>query len=169
MESGSKIAWYVEDALSKGKQEDKDGWYIFTKKEIADAIDLSPETVYRNISKAMYYLKSRTFAAAHFDVEENQIYTSMKWEKGKLMFKRNPLTNDIKYQYLFGCPRTYYWAYESYDDKHRRRGNVGRLNGKAFGWHFKDEEIEDEIREMKEKGIKIWACPYFGYDPEEDQ
>ncbi len=162
MISAMEIAWHVEDLLSKGREETKDGWFIFSRKELAEITGFSPQTIYRNINETMRYLESRSFGTAkYYDIEPSEIYMMMKWEKGSLMFKRNPLTYDPKYKYLFGKPNEdCYWTYESFDEKHRRRG-PSPLEGMRFNHWISEEEIEKKIKDWKEKGVKIWACPYF--------
>ena len=82
----------------------------------------------------------------YLEYSTEMLYIDVRYENGKFMFKRNPLTLKPELQHLWALPPLEsYFCYDSYDEKHRRRNNSVPIYD-AFPWSWSEEKIEAELK-----------------------
>ena len=115
-----KFAQYIQMSLFEGKQPDENGYYVFSRKELADGAGMSVSAFDNNKRELISYFSSWCNLKNQGNYNEyakEMLYIDVKYENGKLMFKRNPLTLSPELQHLWALPPlTYTFAYDCYDD-----------------------------------------------------
>lgn len=141
------IVWYIQKELANGYEPDKDGFYSFSRKDIVNGIAGSASFFDSYKDKAIDFLANnmKMIKSAKFteDVEEN-LFTDVSYEKGKIRFKKNPIYCDPKYSFLWAMPPLNDWfAYDCFDDEHRRRWHGDEVKFGAFPWSWSEEQIQN--------------------------
>lgn len=147
--SWGKFARYIQQSLYEGKQPDENGFYVFTRKELAAGAGMSVGAFDNNRAELEHYFSSWCNLKRQGNYPEyasEMLYIEVKYEKGKFMFKRNPITLSPELQHLWALPPLESWfAYDFYDEQHRRRTN-GSPKYDAFPWSWSEEEIQAELK-----------------------
>lgn len=150
-ESWGDFIYYIQKSLYEGKQPNDDGYYVFTRKELADGAKLSLSTLDNSKFDIIYYFSEWCNLKRHGNYDElknEMLYIDAKFVRGKLMFKRNPITLKKEFQHLWALPPlNSYFAYDYFDDKHRRRCNSSQKEYEAFPWSWTEEQIEKSLLE----------------------
>lgn len=147
------IILYIQIQLAEGKEPSQNGIYSFTRKEIIEWIGCSPSFFDRHKSFAVDFLANnfKMIASANFTKNRNEnLYNNVCYEKGKLLFQKNPIYNLDEYQYLWAMhPGENYFTYDSFDEQHRRRYNGDKIRYGMLPWSWDEDRIECELTKMK--------------------
>lgn len=148
MANDGQIIRFIQESLYKGKQATADGFYVFTRKELSDGAGISVSTFDRCKDDVVRYFSSwcdlKTWARYDEYVGE-VLYVDVSYEKGKLRFKRNPITLQPNLCHLWALPPlNSYFSYDSFDEKHRRRTNASRIVYDAIPWNW-DADLWQKI------------------------
>ena len=150
--SASKIIYYIQKSLYEGRQPDAEGFYAYTRKELAEGTELSPSTISNNVIDAMLYFRDWCDLKSWAKYEEYKgevLYVDVCYEKGKLRFKRNPITLKPELSYLWALPPLdNYFTYDYFDDKHRRRCNWYEPIFDALPNSWSEEKIEEYLKNI---------------------
>ena len=148
------IVHYIQVQLNEGRKPDLDGWYIFGRDEIAEALNISKSTVSNSKDEVLGMLMLQDLGMSGYSKYSGQpLYDSLAYERGKFKFKRNPLSYNEEIKDLWAMkPVDELFAYESFDKKHRRRknGSYDPENPYVFPWGWTDEEIEKKMADLAE-------------------
>ena len=165
-DSANSILFYIQKSLYEGKQPDTDGYYCYTKKELAEKASVSASTVERNIDQVLAYLQRWCDFSrwAKFENYAGEIlYQNVSFETGVLKFQRNPLTFQREFSFLWALPPLEQWfSYDAFDDKHRRRINGNKMKYDAVPWSWDADQYEDEIRQAREAIQQHWSTNHAG-------
>lgn len=146
------IAHYIQVCLYEGRRPDEDGWYVFSRDEISESLNISKQTITNSKDEVIAYLSSSTLSMSGYTQYKGQfLYDQLKYERGKFKFKRNPLSYNEEIKELWAMkPTSDYFAYDCFDSKHRRRknGSYDPENPFVFPWSWSDEEIETTIKQI---------------------
>lgn len=141
------IIWYIEKQLANGCAPDADGYYSFSRKDIVNGIAGSASFFDTHKDKALDFLANnmKMIQRANYTEDTDQnLFVDVSYEKGKVKFRKNPIYCEPKYSHLWGIPPLYDWfAYEYFDDKHRRRWNGNEVKFGAFPWSWSEEQIQN--------------------------
>lgn len=153
-----KIIRYIQGELFNGKQPTETGHYVFSRKELAEGVGISVSTVDNCKDAVTKYFSSfcdlKTWAK--YDEYAGEIlYIDVSFEKGKLKFKRNPITFEPHLSHLWALPPLNDWfAYDVFDDKHRRRCNCSVATYDAIPWDWDADLWEQVIQDGNDERIK---------------
>ena len=143
-----KIIHYIQKSLYERKQPSEDGYYIYLRKELAEAAGISASTFDNCKQEVIIYFSSECALntwAKYEGYEGEILYTDVKYEKGKLKFKRNPLTFQPELAHLWALPPLNdFFAHDYFDEKHRRRWNGSTIKYDAIPWSW-DADLWEEI------------------------
>ena len=152
--SEGKIKHYIQTTLYDGRKPNENGYYCYSRKELAENTGLSPSTVVRNMDEVLDYFSKgfRLDNCVKFsEYPGESLYCDVSYVQGVLSFKRNPLTFKPELSFLWGLPPLYYhFAYDCFDDKHRRRHNGGKMIFDSIPWSWDADKYEDELRLARE-------------------
>lgn len=144
-----KFARYIQQSLYDGKQPNESGYYVFTRKELANGAGMSVGAFDNNRVKLEEYFSSwcnLKNQGNYHEYASETLYIDVKYEKGKFMFKRNPLTLSPELEHLWALPPLDdYFVYDVYDEKHRRRTSYSVPIYDAFPWSWTEDEIQKEL------------------------
>lgn len=147
MSSEGQIIHYIQCELADGRKPDKDGYYAFSRKELAEGAKISLSTFDSHKDEVVRYFSSwcNLKSWAHYDEYAGEIlYVDVSYERGKLKFRQNPITINSKLSYLWALrPLDSYFAYDCFDEKHRRRTN-GRMRYGAIPWTW-DADLWEQV------------------------
>ena len=134
--STGKMIHYVQKSLFEGKK-DVDGCYIYEKAELAEGAHISESTVNRYKDELVKYLGTLfdlCYWAKYQEYKGAQLFIEVKYTRGKLSFRRNPITFEGELSKLWALPPLWDWfCYDYFDDQHRRRTN-GEAKYDAIPW-----------------------------------
>ena len=154
MRSEGEVIHAIQQSLYDGKCPDKDGYYCFSRKELCEIAHLSPSTVDRCKDEVVKYFSSWCDLArwAHYEEYKGEIlYINVSYERGVLKFQRNPLTLAPELSHLWAMPPLdFYFAYDCFDEKHRRRGTV-KMVFDAIPWTWDADQYEEELKLARER------------------
>lgn len=148
--SDRKVIHFIQKSLFNGKQPTNEGYYVFSRKELAEGAGISVSTLDNCKEDVIRYFSSwcdlKTWA--NYEEYAGQIlYTDVSYEKGKLRFKRNPITLQPPLSHLWALPPLdSYFSYDAFDKKHRRRSNASRIVYDAIPWSW-DADLWEQIIE----------------------
>ena len=152
-QSAGKVIVYIRNSLYDGKKANDDGYYCFTRKELADHSRISVTTLDRCKDEICYHLRNDydfSSWAKYKELSGESLYLDVAYEKGVLRFKRNPLTFQPEYAFLWGLPSlNYYFSYDCFDEKHRRRCNSRKMEFDAIPWSWNADEYEAELAQAR--------------------
>lgn len=150
--SAPEIVYYIQMSLYSGREPDEQGFYVYSRKELSEGTGLSMSTISNNIISAMLYFRDWCDLKSWAKYEEyagEVLYVDVSYEKGKLKFKRNPITLKPELAYLWALPPlNNCFAYDYFDSKHRRRCNSKEPIFDAFPNSWSDEQIEEVLKKM---------------------
>lgn len=146
---------YIQTKLYEGRKPNDEGYYVFTRKELAEGTNRSPSTFDRCRFEVEYYFSEwcdlKKFGK-YPEYSGEILYIDVKYEKGKFMFKRNPITFKPELEHLWALPPIdTYFAYDYFDDKHRRRHNGDCRIYDSFPWHWTEDQIQQALKEDEKK------------------
>lgn len=145
-----KVIHFIQEALFNGKQPTNEGYYVFSRKELAEGAGISVSAFDGCRGDVIRYFSSwcdlKTWAK--YEEYAGQIlYTDVSYEKGKLRFKRNPITLQPDLCHLWALPPLErYFSYDAFDKKHRRRSNASRMVYDAIPWSW-DADLWKQVIE----------------------
>ena len=152
-QSAGKVILYIQNSLYDGKKANDDGYYCFTRKELADNSRISATTLDRCKDDVCFHLMNDydfSSWAKYKELAGESLYLDVAYEKGILRFKRNPLTFQPEYSFLWGLPPLdYYFSYDCFDEKHRRRSNSRKMEYDAIPWSWNADEYEAELMQAR--------------------
>lgn len=159
-----KIIRYIQGELFNGKQPTETGEYVFSRKELAEGVGISVSTVDNCKDAVAKYFSSFCDLCSWAKYEEyigEKLYIDVSYEKGKLKFKRNPITFEPHLSHLWALPPLADWfAYDVFDDKHRRRCNCSVVTYDAIPWSWDADLWEQIIQDGESERInEIIADP----------
>ena len=161
-DSVSSILFYIQKSLYEGKQPDADGFYCYTKKELAENASVSVVTVMRSKEQILSYLQrwcDFSSWAKFEDYAGEILYQNVSFEAGILKFKRNPLTLQPEFSFLWALPPLEPWfCYDAFDANHRRRINGNKMKFDAVPWSWNADQYEEEIRQAREAIRQHWSA-----------
>ena len=143
------FAWFIQQSLYEGKQPDKDGYYVFTRKELADGAGKSVGTFDNNRFGLEYYFSTCSLKeyGKYPEYANEMLYIDVKYEKGKFRFKRNTITMTSELEHLWALPPLCdYFVYDCFDEQHRRRTNYSKPLLDSFPWSWSEEQIQEELK-----------------------
>lgn len=110
-ETGKLMMLFVQQRLYEGLQPDINGFYIISRKEFLERLELAPSTFSARIKDLTDYYMHEWDLEIMFDLKgligEN-LYTDISYSSGKLKFKRNSYTERPELSYVWARkPR--YW------------------------------------------------------------
>ena len=153
-----KIVYYIQKELANGRQPSEDGFYIFTRKELIEGAEISASTFNNCKAEVVQYFSSWCDLKrwAKYDEYAGEIlYVDVSYERGKLKFKRNPITFSLELEHLWALhPLNSYFSYDSFDEYHRRRTNFGEIRYDAIPWDWDADVWEQIVQDGKEDLIK---------------
>ena len=143
-QSSYKIVHYFEKELGDGRKPDCNGFYRFSKNEVAKAVGLSERTVSQadkvfNV-KISFCGNNRGWSNAKQDYVE--MISDFDYKNGVYSFRRNPESEIPELDYYW-APKVKdpYFTWKSYDEKHRRRTNSENAYDGTYPWSWKEEQI----------------------------
>ena len=146
-ESMNKILWFIQNSLAEGKKPNKDGYYVYTNKEISEGIKITTSTIAKWMNMVVDSLNndwSDNFKG-WLPGSEEPIYmiSDAHYYRGVLSFRRNPdsLNPELDY-YWAPHPLNNYFVYVAYDSKHRRRHHGDKARYGCFPWNWSEEQVE---------------------------
>ena len=161
-ESASSILLYIQQSLYDGKQPDADGFYCYTKAELAENASVSLSSVARSKEQILDYLeKWCDFSSwAKFEDRAGEVlYQDVSFEAGILKFQRNPLTLQPDFSFLWALPPLQPWfCYDAFDAKHRRRINGNKMRYDAVPWSWDADQHEEEIKQARDAIQLHWSA-----------
>ena len=118
-ENGRLLMLFVQQRLYEGLQPDEDGFYVISRKEFLERLDMSPSTFSARIKDLTDYYMLDWNLEIMFGLKgliHENLYTDISYSKGKLRFKRNPYTERPELSYLW-ARQPKYWEerYLCYD------------------------------------------------------
>ena len=156
--SANQIALYIQKELYDGKQPDVDGYYRFSRTDLAENTRISLSTLNRCISETVelfsnWYNFSRW---AKFNPDEygnEQLFINVEYKRGVFQFQRNPLTLNEQFSFLWGLPplSVEYFTFDFFDEKHRRRINGDVMIHDAIPWQWDADQYEDQLNKAREE------------------
>ena len=153
-DSAAGMVYYIQTSLYDGRQPEAEGFYIFTKKELAEKLGLALTTVHRNIGDVVQYFSSwcdLSSWAKYPELAGEVLYTDVSYERGVLKFKQNPLTLRPDLSFLWALPPLNSWfSYDAFDAKHRRRCNGSQMRYDAIPWSWDADQHEEELERARE-------------------
>ncbi len=159
--SWKKVALYIQQSLYDGRQPVHEGFYCFRKKELCEMSGISASSFGTNLEELLdYFQRWCDFDTwARFpELRGEKLYQDVSYEKGVFRFRRNPLTFQPEYIFLWALPPlNANFAYDSFDEKHRRRNNAGRIVYDSIPWTWNADDYEEEIRKAREDIQKHWS------------
>lgn len=148
--SAAEIVYYVQKTLSQGKEPDEQGFYVYSRKDLAEGTGLAISTISNNIISAMLYFRDWCDLKSWAKYEEYAgeiLYVDVSYEKGKLKFRRNPITLKPELSYLWALPPlNNHFSYDYFDNKHRRRCNWHEPIFDALPNSWSEEQIEEVLK-----------------------
>ena len=152
-----RVIHFIQTSLYNGKESTSAGYYVFSRKELAEGARLSVATFDKCKDDVIEYFSShcdfKTWAK--YDEYAGEIlYIDVSYEKGKLKFKRNPLTLQPHLSHLWALPpvrKTY--TSDAFDNKHRRRTRSYRCEYDAIPWDWDADLWEQLVKEGKTERI----------------
>ena len=99
------IVRYIQESIANGKS-DVDGIFVFSRKELIQAAGISPSTFDRSISEVVELLAKHfdfclQFQIPGYKIRQANVFVDVSYEKGKLKFRRNPLTESDEFKYMW--------------------------------------------------------------------
>jgi len=99
------VALYVQQCIADGRA-DENGVFVFTRKELIDATGISSSTFNRNINELIELLAvgfdfNQSFHIPQYKIGQENVFIDVVYEKGKLTFRRNPLTLTEEFEYMW--------------------------------------------------------------------
>ena len=99
------IVRYVQECIANGKS-DVDGVFIFSRKELIQGTSISSSTFDRSITEAVDLLSDGfdfclSFHVPGYKISQENVFVDVCYEKGKLRFRRNPLTETEEFKYMW--------------------------------------------------------------------
>lgn len=92
----NKMMLYVRERLHIGLEPDAEGWYVIRRSEFINDIPMNASTFDRVIKEWIQYDLSRYSLSCAFNFKigfkEDQMFLDACYTRGKLMFRRNPVT-----------------------------------------------------------------------------
>ena len=151
-----KVIRYIQQSLYEGKQPTNSGFYVFTRKELAEGAKISVSTFDKYKDEVLHYFSTwcDLKSWAKYDEYEGEVlYIDVAYEKGALRFKRNPITLQPHLSYLWALPPlNSFFSYDVFDEKHRRRTN-GTMKYDAIPWGWDADLWEHIISDGKSERI----------------
>lgn len=115
--NSAAIVRYVQQSISEAKAEEN-GQFVFTKKEIVENTGISSSTFARCIDEAIDIISGGfdfclNFNVPGYKIKQENVFINVCYEKGKLIFKRNPLTYSEEFAYMWDelKPKHPYFTY----------------------------------------------------------
>ncbi len=143
--SEGKIIRYIQQSLYEGKEPNADGYYVFSRRELSNGAGVSLTAVDNNRDKVLSYFMSWCDLCtwAKFNEYPGEVmYISVKYENGRLMFRRNPITFQEEVKHLWAmAPLEPFFTYDYIDEKHRRRWNGNEIKCGAIPLKWNEEKI----------------------------
>ena len=151
--SVGQIIRYIQQTLFEGREPNEEGYYLYTRRELSDGAGISPTTFDNNKKEVIDYFMywwSINEVAHYTEYPGEILYIDVKYEKGKFMFKRNPLTFEDELKHLWGNRPGYFgFCYEVYDKQHRQRHNYpNEIYHRSIPWGWTEEQIEEALKNM---------------------
>ena len=102
---------YVQKVIADGLEPDQNGTYSITRKEFVSRLELSSSTFDKNRDDFLKALSKGWDLEIMFDLKglpKENLYTDVRYEKGVLYFKRNPITFRPELSYVWGVEPPYW-------------------------------------------------------------
>lgn len=96
---------FVQQRLYEGLQPDENNDYVISRKEFVERLPIPQSTFNSNIHKLVDYAMQQWNLYVWFGLEglaDQNLYVDIRYENGKLKFKRNPYTLRPELSYLWG-------------------------------------------------------------------
>lgn len=156
MSSYGEVIHAIQQSLYDGKCPDEEGFYCFPRKELCEIAGISPSTFDRCKDEVVDYFRRRCDLATWAKYNEYKgevLYVDVSYERGVLKFRRNPLTLKPELEYLWALPPLdFFFAYDYFDEKHRRRGGYGnRMLFEAIPHLVNADELEEEMMQARKR------------------
>lgn len=137
-----RMMHYIQKSLYEGKQPTEEGRFVYTRKELSQGAKLSLSTVDSTKFSLIEFMK-KTFDLAlwakYDEYKGENLFVDIKYDRGRLSFRRNIITEKSDLQHLWALPPLEdYFVYDAFDDKHRRRCNCSEKQYDAIPWTWKD-------------------------------
>lgn len=149
-----KVIHYIQNELSRGREPSEEGYYIFARKELIEGSGISASAFNSCKDDVVKYFSSWCDLKrwAKYDEYAGEIlYVDVSYERGKLKFKRNPITFSSELEHLWALPPLNdYFTYDSFDDKHRRRTNSNKVKFDAIPWSWDADVWEQIVQDGKD-------------------
>lgn len=116
-ENGYLLILFVQQRLFEGLQPDENGDYVIGRKEFIERLPMAPSTFDSNIKKLVdYYIQEWDLYTSFglVGLADENLYTDVRYEKGKLKFKRNPYTLRPELSYVW-ARQPYGWEKRSFN------------------------------------------------------
>ena len=99
------IVHYVQKSIADGRADDN-GQFVFSRREILENTNISPSTFDRCIDEAMEIISTGydfclNFHIPDYKINQENVFIDVHYEKGKLIFKRNPMTQSEEFAYMW--------------------------------------------------------------------
>lgn len=114
--TGYLLMLFVQQRLYEGLQPDADGYYVITRKEFLERLELSPSTFAGQIKNLVnYYMQQWSLGIMfHLDgLHGENLYTDISYDHGKLKFKRNEYTLRPELSYVW-ARKPLHWEERSF-------------------------------------------------------
>ena len=122
------VVRYVQECIADGRP-DENGVFVFTRKELVDATGISPSTFNKNINEVIKLIGTGfdfhlSFNVPGYKIHQENVFIDVSYEKGKLTFRRNPLTLTEEFEYMWSelKPKYPWFAYiysTTYTDRNK--------------------------------------------------
>ena len=102
---------YVQHAVSEGLQPDETGVYSIARKEFIASLGIPASTFDQNRAAFVNEMMTGWDLEIMFSLKgllHENLYTDVKYEKGSLTFKRNPITMRPELSYVWGIKPPYW-------------------------------------------------------------
>lgn len=103
-ENGYLLMLFVQQRLYEGLEPDENGDYIIKRKEFIERLPMAPSTFDSNVDKLVEYYMQQWDLSISFGLvglADENLYIDVRYEKGKLKFKRNPHTLRTEFSYTW--------------------------------------------------------------------
>ena len=151
--SAGNVVLYIQQSLYDGRLPDQEGYYCYSRKELAENSGISVSTFNRCKEDVVHYLSTWCDLASWAKYQEYSgeiLYQNVSYEKGVLKFQRNPLTLKPELSFLWALPPLNPWfAYDCFDEKHRRRFNGRTMVYDAIPWSWDADQYETELAQAR--------------------
>jgi hypothetical protein len=123
-----EVLLYIQRCIADGRP-DEDGTFVFARKELLQETGISPSVFNRRINEVVDKLANGfdfclNFNVPGYKIGQENVFVDVKYDAGKLTFKRNPLTLSDEFEYMWAelRPKFPWFAYiysTTYTDRNK--------------------------------------------------